>query len=189
MQQTTVPSRMRAYAFVALIFLLGVAWTWANRLPDPQTLDASRIVAPQRNFIAPSFALSSVMGDKFDLSTLKGQVVLVNFWATWCPPCRAEMPAIDAVYRARKDAGFIVLAVDLQEDSAQVKAFRDQFNLSFPLLLDADGEVSLRYQIRGLPTSFFLDRRGIIREMVIGGVMAREFIEGQVVPLLAEGTN
>ncbi len=181
--------RRRAYALVAFIFLLGAAWTWANRLPEANAALAARSVAPQKNFAAPPLGLPALSGEKYALDAFKGQVVLLNFWATWCPPCRAEMPAIDAVYRAKKDVGFVVLAVDMQEDPERVKAFGEQFNLSFPLLLDDDGEVSIRYQIRALPTSYFVDRRGIIREVVIGGVMTREFIEGKIAPLLGEAAN
>jgi len=179
----------RLYNVVALAFLIGAAWTWANRLPDAPTADAARIAAPQKNFATPPFTLTSTDGEGFDLTALKGKVVLVNFWATWCPPCRAEMPAIDAVYRAQKDAGLVVLAVNLQEDAALVKAFGRQFSLSFPLLLDADGAVSVRYQIRALPTTFFVDRRGIIRDLTIGGPMSRELIEGKLAPLLEEKVN
>ena len=176
----------RASAFVAIAFMLGAAWTWVNRLPEVSSTDAARIAAPHANFAAPPLSLLAVTGETFDLSALKGKVVMINFWATWCPPCRAEMPAIDAVYRANRDAGLVVLAVDQMEDSASVKQFGAQLNLSFPLLLDSDGAVGVRYQVRALPTTFFVDRRGIIRDVVVGGPMSRELIEGKVSNLLAE---
>ncbi len=176
----------RTYVWVLIVFLLGAAWTWVNRLPEVSAANAAQIAAPHANFAAPPFALRAVTGETFDLNALKGKVVVVNFWATWCPPCRAEMPAIDQVYRANQDAGLVVLAVDQLEDAASVKAFGAQLNLSFPLLLDSDGAVGVRYQVRALPTTFFVDRRGIIRDVVVGGPMSREFIEGKVSALLAE---
>ncbi len=182
-------NRVTGYLFVSLLFILGSTWTWANRLPEVNAAEAANIAQPHANFAAPEFALSSVTRESFDLNALKGKVVVVNFWASWCPPCRAEMPAIDQVYRARKDAGLVVLAVDQMEDAATVKAFGERLNLSFPLLLDADGAVSIRYQVRALPTTFFADRRGIIRDVVVGGPMSRELIEGKVNPLLAESAN
>ncbi len=176
MQKTTVPVRKRAYTLLAFIFLLGGAWTWTNRLPDVNPADAARVQAPHKNFAAPLFTLQSV----------NGQVVVVNFRAPWCPPCRAEMPALDQVYRAKKNIGLIVLEVDQREDPKSVAAFGNQLNLSLPLLLDADGAISVLYGIRALPTTFFVDRRGIIRDVVVGGPMSRELIESKVNPLLAE---
>ncbi len=159
---------------------------WANRLPEAAPDDAAFVVAPRPNFAAPLFALSDLSGQQFDLNALKGKVVVVNFWATWCPPCRAEMPEIDKAYRAYQDAGVVVLAVDQMEDTATVKAFGEQLQLSFPLLLDADGAVAARYQVRALPTTFFIDARGITREVVYGGSLTRQTLEDRLKPLLAE---
>ncbi len=175
----------RAYWFVALLFLLGAAWTWVNRLPEANVSDASTLAEPHATFAAPPFTLSSTTGDKVDLGALHGQVVVVNFWATWCPPCRAEMPALDQVYRARKEAGLRVLAVNQQEDAASVQSFGQQLGLSFPLLLDPNGAVNVRYQVRALPSTFFIDRRGIIRQVVVGP-LTRAGMEAQVNALLAE---
>lgn len=174
------------YLLIALFIAFGVAWTWFNRLPEVNASDAARTVAPHTNFIAPAFTLQSVAGEMYDLNALKGKVILVNFWASWCPPCRAEMPAIDTAYRANKDAGFVVLAVDQQEDPRVVKAFGEKYNLTFPLLLDRDGAVNVLYGVSALPTSYFVDRRGVIRDMMIGGSMSSEFIEGKIKPLLEE---
>ncbi len=174
-----------AYLWVALLFLIGAAWTWANRLPEANVSNAAALAAPHANFAAPSFTLTSTTGDKVDLAALKGQVVVVNFWASWGPPCRAEMPALDQVYQAKKEAGLRVLAVNQQEDASSVQAFGQQLGLSFPLLLDTDGAVNVRYQVHALPSTFIVDRRGIIRDTVIGP-LTREGLEAQVNALLAE---
>lgn len=171
---------------LALVVVVGAAWTWFNRLPEVNASDAAHTVAPHTNFIAPAFTLQSITGEMYDLNALKGKVLLVNFWATWCPPCRAEMPAIDTAYRANKDAGFVVLAVDQQEDPRVVKAFGEKYNLTFPLLLDRDGSVNVLYSVSALPTSYFVDRQGVIRDMMIGGSMSSEFIEGKIKTLLEE---
>ncbi len=177
-------SATRVYAFIAVIIALGAMWTWFNRLPEVAATPT--LAQPHTGFAAPNFALASTMAETFTLANLKGKVVLVNFWATWCPPCRAEMPAIDAAYRANKDAGFVVLAVDQMESAEVVNAFGAKYNLSFPLLLDRDGAINRQYLVSALPTSFFIDRRGVIRDMMIGGSMSREFIEGKVKTLLGE---
>lgn len=107
-------------------------------------------------------------------------------WATWCSPCRAEMPSLEAVYQAHRNQAFVVLAVDQMESQATVAAFVEQVGLTFPVLLDTDGQVSRTYRVMALPTSFFLDRQGIIRDVVIGGLMSQNYIEGKVAPLLRE---
>lgn len=177
-------SDARLYLLIGFIVALGALWTWANRLPEIAATPA--IAQPHTGFAAPNFTLTSTAGKTFTLADLKGKVVLVNFWATWCPPCRAEMPALDVAYRAYRDAGFVVLAVDQMEGADVVNAFGAKYNLSFPLLLDSDGNINRQYQISALPTSFFVDRKGVIRDMMIGGSMSREFIESKIKPLLAE---
>lgn len=172
------------YLVLALVIALGGAWTWLNRLPEIAATPA--LAQPHPGFAAPNFALTSTTRESFALGELKGKVVLVNFWATWCPPCRAEMPAIDAAYRANKDAGFVVLAVDQMEGTDVVNAFGAKYNLSLPLLLDTDGNINRQYLVSALPTSFFVDRRGVIRDMLIGGSMTREFINGKIKTLLEE---
>jgi len=118
--------------------------------------------APVAGAPAPDFTLTSLAGGQVKLSSLKGQVVLVNFWATWCIPCRAEMPAIQQAYNARKGQGFTVLAVNLNESRQDIQTYVDTLNVSFPVLLDAGDSISNLYRVRGYPTSFFIDRRGTV---------------------------
>ena len=141
------------------------------------------------NFSAPDIVLKAVTGESYDLRALQGKVVLINFWATWCGPCRAEMPAIEQVYQAKRAQGLEVLAVDQQEDDASVRSFGQQLGLTFPLLLDSDGSTARRYHVGALPTTFFVDRKGVIRDMAIGGPMTRASIESKIDALLNEASQ
>jgi peroxiredoxin len=117
---------------------------------------------------APDFTLTDLDGNEVRLSDLHGKVVLVNFWATWCGPCRLEMPAIEAEYQARKAQGLTVLAVDLDEPVEDVADFVAELALSFPVLLDPGAQVFDLYRIRGYPTSFFIGRDGTIARQHVG---------------------
>lgn len=125
--------------------------------------------APEVGAPAPDFALQTLQGDRVSLNALRGQVVLVNFWATWCGPCRLEMPAIQARYN---DGGFAVLAVDFNEPAPKVQTFVAELGLSFPILLDPGGAVQELYRVRAYPTSFFVDAAGVIQIMHIGEMRA-----------------
>ncbi len=129
----------------------------------PGVIPASWIGSP-----APEFALLDLEGLTERLSQYRGDVVLLNFWATWCEPCRVEMPAIDKRYQSLKDKGFVVLGIDFDEPASEVRSFRDQVKVTFPLMLDPGGKVQAMYRVLGYPTSFFVDRQGIIRLMHIG---------------------
>lgn len=146
-------------------------------LPDP---------VPAANHPAPNFVLPLMDGSTVKLSDLKGKVVLINLWATWCPPCRAEMPTIQSAYEKYRDQGFTVLAVNLRENPRTVAAFMQQFSLTFPAPLDLDGQISGLYRASVLPSSFFVDRQGVIRA-VYRGPMPRSVIAGTVEQLLAQG--
>lgn len=114
---------------------------------------------------APDFTLPGLDGEPVRLSELRGQRVLLNFWATWCGPCRQEMPAIQARYN---HGDFAVLAVDFGETRAQVQGFINEIGVDLPIVLDADGSVQELYRVRGYPTTFFIDAQGVIRFFHIG---------------------
>lgn len=119
--------------------------------------------------LAPDFAVPDLAGQAVRLSGLRGQVVLVNLWATWCPPCREEMPSMQKLYQRLKGRGFVLLAVSQDENGkAAVEPFVRDLGLTFPVLIDPEHQVGDRYQVWGYPESFLIDREGRIAERIIG---------------------
>jgi peroxiredoxin len=118
---------------------------------------------------APDFSASLLNGTRVRLNSFTGKAVFLNFWATWCPPCREEMPSMEALYQRFLDRDIEFLAVDIQEDRNTVSAFMRKFELTFPALLDGTGRISNQYGIRSIPTTFIIDRDGNIIASVIGG--------------------
>ena len=147
---------------------------------------AGKIPAPQTGFLAPDFELKTTEGKIIRLSDLRGQPVLVNLWATWCPPCRAEMQTLETVYNDYKDQGFIVLAVNMtsQDDPQAILPFVTERGLTYPILLDDKGEIAKAYQMKSLPSSFFINRDGTINEVVIGGPMAEALLRTRIEEML-----
>lgn len=117
---------------------------------------------------ALGFTLKALDGTEVSLEDYRGNVVLINFWATWCPPCRAEIPDIEEAYRARQDDGFVVLGVSVEEARESVAPFVDAFGMTYPVLLDEGGQVLKMYRAPGLPISVILDQDGVIQVRHIG---------------------
>ena len=174
--------RRLIYAFV---LLLGLAWIFLSA-DKSGTSTAGEIPAPQQGFLAPDFVLKTTTGETVKLSDLRGQAVLINLWATWCPPCRAEMKSIEKIYNEYKDQGFVVLAVNMtyQDDPLAVMPFVNEQGLTFPILLEETGNMAKDYQLHSLPSSFFIGRDGIIHEVVIGGPMAEALLRARVAAIL-----
>lgn len=112
--------------------------------------------------------LKDITGNRVSLSDFRGKIVFLNFWATWCPTCVVEMPAMEKLHRRFKDQNFAMIAVNLQESEAQVKSFFEKFKLSFTALLDSSGEVASGLAVSALPTTFVLDKKGRILGMALG---------------------
>lgn len=121
---------------------------------------------------AIDFALLNLTGDQVWLSDLRGKMVIVTFWATWCSPCQAEIPELNNVYLDLKDQGIEILAIDVRESPDVVNEFVQAMGMNYPVLLDSRGYLAYAYGVRGIPTSFFIDRQGVLREMRVGGVTA-----------------
>ena len=126
--------------------------------------------APVVGRLAPAFELQTLDGGLASLGGYRGRPVLVNFWATWCVPCKEEMPALQAEATAHPD--LVVLGVDNVESAVKVNAFVEQLGVRFPILLDQDGSVLERYQVVALPTTFFVDRAGVLRSIYRGPLAA-----------------
>ncbi|PKN91484.1 MAG: TlpA family protein disulfide reductase [Chloroflexi bacterium HGW-Chloroflexi-6] len=170
-----------------LVLVLALGWIWVSRAPQGATT-AGKIPAPQVGFLAPAFSLETPDGQKIALDELRGKVVLVNVWATWCPPCRAEMPAMQQVYQEYQSQGFEILAVNstVQDTLSNLAPFVSEYGLSFPILLDRQGEVTRLYRVLSLPTSFFIGKDGVIREVVVGGPMDEALLRARIEKLLQE---
>ncbi|MBI4494854.1 MAG: TlpA family protein disulfide reductase [Chloroflexi bacterium] len=121
---------------------------------------------------APSFSLASADGQSIALQADDGQPAVINFWATWCVPCRTEMPTLEAAYQTHRGAGLRLLAVNVLEDREDVVPFGRGLGLTFPLLLDPLGEVAARYGVEGLPTTFFVGRDGRVLHIHQGALSA-----------------
>jgi cytochrome c biogenesis protein CcmG/thiol:disulfide interchange protein DsbE len=161
-QRMVIPEGRLVGTAVLLAVALSIAVTYAAPVQPGQSVPAAaRLGSP-----APAFALLMLDGAPVQLADLRGRIVLLNFWATWCPPCRAEMPELDALAHERPDVS--VLAVDVQEDVAQVERFRTELQLSLPIALDDDGHAWKSYQSRGLPTTYLIDGNGTIRDVQVG---------------------
>ena len=175
-------------ALTLAVLTIGILWTFASRAPVAANTGGAPPPSPREGFSAPDFTLDLLDGGQVTLSDLRGKAVLINFWATWCPPCRAEMPAIEAVYRSHKELGLEVLAVNTtnQDDQAAAAAFVEELELTFPVPLDRTGAVSASYNLRGLPSTYFIDRQGVIRSVVVGGPMSGALIQSRVEELLQE---
>ncbi len=117
---------------------------------------------------APSLSLTDPQGKAHDLAAYRGKVVLVNFWATWCAPCREEMPSMQALRQRLAGKPFEVLAVNLMESEEKIAAFREAELIDLPVLMDRDGAAAKRWKVRMLPISFVIDRRGAIRYQLVG---------------------
>jgi thiol-disulfide isomerase/thioredoxin len=127
--------------------------------------------APSVGSIAPDFELKDVnTGETVKLSSLRGRPVWINFWATWCPPCRDEMPDMEKIYGEYKSKNLAILGVDVQESDQKVKEFTGSLELTWTFTLDAKGDISNRYFVSALPSHFFVDKDGVIRAIHTGGL-------------------
>lgn len=176
--------RYPTYKRVTSAIVLLMVALWAGYLllwPNPGASAAGLGVPNGKP--APDFELKTVEGKAIKLSDLKGKAVMINFFATWCPPCRAEMPTLQEVYKQYEAQGFVVLAVDLNEPEVAIRSFRDSLGLTFPIVVDKDDKVSRMYDIVPLPTSYFVDKKGIVHTKWTGEIR-KEQLEAVVKQLV-----
>jgi len=146
-------------------------------LDDPQLAKATaQLVAADAERQKADFTLTDLSGKKWNLKSLRGKVVLVNFWATWCPPCRKEMPDLQSLYNRFKDQGFVILAIS-DEEASKVKPFLAEGHFTYPVMLDPGEEVNKLFQVVGIPKSFVYDREGKLVAQSIDMRTERQFLE------------
>lgn len=147
------------------------------------TLGRDAVPAPEVGHPAPNFTLRSVSGSSTELRSFKGKVVLLNFWATWCIPCRKEMPLLARWYRQAHARGFVILGVDRQEPANDVRAFLHELTIPYPVVLDGNGSIVALYHVIPIPASFLIDRQGVIQSVQLGQ-LDDIFFPTKIAPLL-----
>lgn len=166
---------------IAILILAGAialfAWAWTNEQGE-STSEGQIRVGEQ----APNFTLPDLNGNETSLSDYRGEVVLINFWATWCPPCRVEMPDMEAVYREHGDSDFEILGVDQREPVDLVTKYVDERGFSWVFLLDEDFDVSRDYSATSIPRSILVDRDGDVA-YIWTGTLTRSQLERQIADL------
>lgn len=173
----------------ALILVNSFVLSQANAAGREQPKLGHHMTAVPKPVTAPGFTLKDMDEVEHSLKDYSGKVVLINFWATWCPPCLREIPSLERLYQNYQDKDFAVLAVNQMETGDHVFAFTGQLDVdpSFTILFDRESKVSQSYRVNGLPTSFLVDKKGKIRFRAVGG---REFdhpeVEKQINQLMAE---
>jgi peroxiredoxin len=172
------------YVLMGLLLLLPAHAVWAA--PAVSLVQAAGFMPLPQPKPAADFALQDLEGRTRHLHELHGKVIFLNFWATWCPPCRQEMPAIDRLYQSLRQRPFVVWAVDMQESREQVASYIEQDGLHFAVLLDVDGHVSSLYGVRGLPTTYLIDCSGSLVGQALG---PRQWDRDEVRTLLAALLN
>jgi cytochrome c biogenesis protein CcmG/thiol:disulfide interchange protein DsbE len=182
-----VKSPVPKYWFIipALCLGIGALWVlfaslWIRHGPE---LD---IRVPQVGFKSPDFTLPAITGQMATLSDYQGQPVILNFWASWCTPCKSEMGTFNNIYKTYHSQGIIILAVNLtnQDDIKSVLDLVETNGLTYPILLDESGDVSRIYKIRSLPTTLFIQPDGVILEKAIGGPLQESYLVAQITKLL-----
>ena len=167
------------------VIAMGIAWIIFSR-PGAGSSAYSAPPSPRIGFAAPDFTLDTLDGGTVTLSELRGRAVLLNFWASWCLPCRTEMPAIERVHQRLNDQGLAVIGLNVtsQDTEAAARAFAQEYGLTFPIALDREGRASAQYDLMGLPSTYFIDRDGVVREVIVGGPMSEAVMLAKLEALL-----
>jgi len=188
MQLSNNPTQNRSV--IPLILLgLGLALIAASGyiiLQDiPSQTDFSTVPV-ETNFAAPEVNLTDIQGISHSLTDYRGQVVLVNLWATWCPPCKEEMPTLQAFYNKYRDKGFVIIAINDGDPTSDVLQFVKEYQLSFPVWLDPTYYATEQaFKTLNLPSSFVIDRNGTVRLSWVGGI-DRKALDKYITPLITE---
>jgi cytochrome c biogenesis protein CcmG/thiol:disulfide interchange protein DsbE len=174
---------------LSTLVLLGLGLVWIG-LTAAQTAPTTQgqTPSPREGFMAPPFRLTTLAGEEVSLDAQKGKVVILNIWATWCAFCETEMPAFENAYEAlvpQNEVVIIAVNSTVQDSASAVRSFAARKGLQFPIPLDPDGRVTHLYQVRALPTTYFIDRQGIIRDVIIGGPLTSAMIQSRAAALIS----
>ena len=182
----TYLTKLRIPLSVAIL-VAGLAWIWSSRFPVT-TRPSSHIEAAQVGFLAPDFTLSVLDSQDIGLADLIGKPVILNFWASWCPPCKAEMPDFQEAFQEYRSSDLQIIAINStnQDSLYDVSKFIEEHEISFPIPLDLTGSVSRDYSIHSLPTTYFIDKNGVIQNIIIGGPIPLSLLRIQANQLLVE---
>ncbi|MCO5183588.1 MAG: TlpA family protein disulfide reductase [Anaerolineae bacterium] len=154
-------------ALIVTVMIVGSIVIFVSRESADVTVPAELVEAPRPGHLAPEFTLTTTTGETVSLSDYRGQVVVLNFWATWCGPCRFEMPDLQRLSE-EMDGKAVVLGVNQGQDSAEITRFATSVGVDYPLLLDEDSVTNRLYRVVALPTTYFIDGDGVIREQLAG---------------------
>lgn len=166
---------------LGLVMVVGAVYFILQNSSPPTELSA---VPVKVNFPAPKLTLTTIQGESFSLADFRGQVVLVNLWATWCPPCKEEMPALESFYRKHKDSGFTIIAINDGDPTPDVTQFVKDYGLTFPVWLDPTYiATDHAFKTMNLPSSFVINREGTIVLSWVGGIN-RKMLEKYVAPII-----
>ncbi|WP_409270218.1 redoxin domain-containing protein [Neobacillus sp. SCS-31] len=159
----------KGIACILIVSLMAIAIVQAlDKKEEPKESNEAVAQGVKEGAKAPDFELKTLTGETVKLSSLKGKKVMLNFWATWCGPCKAEMPAMEKLFNEADD-NVAILGVNI-DPQLDVKGFVEEYGITFPILLDEKDKVNTTYQIISIPTTFFIDSNGIIQDKVIGSM-------------------
>lgn len=175
-----------AGAGLILFAIAGIFWTkQSQEVFASNAGDAVSVVPVPVEFLAPELVLTDLSGAAVSLADYRGQIVLVNNWATWCPPCRAEMPELEAYYQAHKNQDFTLIGISAGDTQAQVESFVQEYALSFPMWIDEQSTALSAFRNNSLPSSYVIDKTGTVR-LAWSGAISLAMLEEYVTPLLNE---
>lgn len=167
------PGGVFLFTVLCFLALVSSAEGFFHKRKDPASVSEDYfkklgIERPEKRIITPNFTLEDLSGKRVSLKDLRGKVVFLNFWATWCVPCRQEMPTMEKLHRGLKGEGLEIMAINIRESKKEVRKFFDELGLTFTVLLDRDGKVSEEYGAWSIPLSYFINRKGEFVGKVMG---------------------
>jgi len=184
----TIISHLSRYSIPLILTVLGGLWITVSRVNLDISENKSSIEHPFTGFQAPEFNLPTIDGEAISLSDLQGSLILVNFWASWCPPCKIEMPTLQRTFINYQNENFILLGINTayQDDVINVQKSLTEMDITFPILLDNQGIVTKKYQVTALPKTFLISSNGFILDVMIGGPLSETSLKIKIDSALSE---